>query len=122
MRLYKALCRLYADRVVGCRAIIGILAAIAVPQYNRVVHKSRMMAWTPLARAWAQAGEMCSLAKGSACCFDEVVFDFPGQEQATPLGLKVIQGIMGEPTNTNGDWRFFHVTESIFPLQGLCQR
>ena len=64
--------------------IIGILTAVALPQYNRAIHKARMMSWVPVARAWADAATLCSAVKGESCCFNEVVFDFPNVKLEAP--------------------------------------
>ena len=45
--------------------IIGILAAIAVPQYNLAVAKTRISALMPLLRSLQQAQERYSMANGS---------------------------------------------------------
>mgnify|MGYP004561031551 CR=1 FL=1 len=45
--------------------IIGILAAIAVPQYEKTVEKSRISALFPMAKAVQNAQEMYFMANGS---------------------------------------------------------
>ncbi len=44
--------------------IIGILAAVAVPQYQKAVYKSRYAVMRPVARAIAQAQEVYYMANG----------------------------------------------------------
>ncbi len=44
--------------------IIGVLAAIALPQYQRAVMKSRIMATLPTVRALVNAAELTELDKG----------------------------------------------------------
>ena len=36
--------------------IIGILAAVALPQYEKVVNKSRIARWLPLGKTLAEIG------------------------------------------------------------------
>ena len=45
--------------------IIGILAAVAVPQYEKAVYKSRLASYLPLMRAIKDANESYYLANGS---------------------------------------------------------
>lgn len=44
--------------------IIGILAAVAVPQYQKAVIKSRISTWLPILQSIAQAKEIYYLANG----------------------------------------------------------
>ena len=44
--------------------IIGILAAVALPQYEKAVIKSRFAAWIPLVKSLADAEEQYYLANG----------------------------------------------------------
>ena len=58
--------------------IIGILAAVALPQYNKAVEKSRFMTLLPIAKAIANAQETYYLANGNyATDMDELNIDFP---------------------------------------------
>ncbi len=47
--------------------IIAILAAVALPQYQKAVMKSRIVEFEINLKAIAQAGMACYLAKGSSC-------------------------------------------------------
>ena len=59
--------------------IIGILAAVAVPQYQIAVEKSRAAEGLVLTRAIAQANEVYFLANGKwADSLDELDIDIPG--------------------------------------------
>ncbi len=59
--------------------IIGILAAIALPQYQRAVEKARMTEAMIQVRALAEAEKEYYLANGSyADTFDKLSIDFPG--------------------------------------------
>ena len=59
--------------------IIGILAAVALPQYQLAVEKSRLATLKHLANAVAQAQEVYYLANGTyATKFSELDVEFPG--------------------------------------------
>ena len=48
--------------------IIGILAAIALPQYNKAVEKSRVAEAVTLLNAMDKAQQICTLEKGFESC------------------------------------------------------
>ena len=57
--------------------IIAILAAIALPQYNKAVTKSRLAEyWTVLSSLY-EAGHACELASGQDCTLDQLDIDIP---------------------------------------------
>ena len=68
--------------------IIGILAAVAVPQYEKAVYKSRLASYLPLMRAIKDANESYYLANGSYA--DDVArldVDYPaGSSRSTTSG------------------------------------
>ena len=58
--------------------IIGILAAVALPQYNKAVAKTRLMALVPILRSVQLAQQRYQLANGVwATSLDELDLDFP---------------------------------------------
>ncbi len=58
--------------------IIGILAAVALPQYQKAVDKSRFSNLMNITNAIAQANEVYYLANGQyATDFDELAIDIP---------------------------------------------
>ena len=58
--------------------IIGILAAVALPQYTQAVEKSRFATYRALANSMAQAAEVYYLANGTwATSLDELDMEFP---------------------------------------------
>ncbi len=60
--------------------IIGILAAVAVPQYRKAVIKSRYGSIKPLVVALANAQEIYYLTNGEyASSYDELDIDLPGE-------------------------------------------
>ena len=60
--------------------IIGILAAVALPQYQRAVDKSRYSNLMAITKAIADANEIYYLANGSyATSFDELSVDVPAK-------------------------------------------
>ena len=63
--------------------IIGILAAIALPQYQLAVEKSRAMEALVTLRAIYQAAQLCHLEgkeheDGTGCYFDNMDLEIPG--------------------------------------------
>lgn len=75
--------------------IIGILSAIALPQYQKAVEKARMTEAIIQVRALAEAEKEYYLANGSyAETFDKLSIDFPGapnsSENPTMIGQQNI--------------------------------
>ena len=58
--------------------IIGILAAVALPQYNLAVEKSRASEAFSILQTIQQAGIVCELEKGDMCMYDELSIELPG--------------------------------------------
>ena len=56
--------------------IIGILASVALPQYDRAVAKSRFSEAFSNLKTIAQANEVCSMEKGDRCLLDDLAIDF----------------------------------------------
>ena len=52
--------------------IIGILAAVAVPQYQKAVVKSRFAEALTILKAIGEADQVCQANKGGPCNFDEL--------------------------------------------------
>ena len=80
--------------------IIGILAAVALPQYTKVVERSRAAQALTLLKAVAQAQMAYLLANGTyATKFDELAIDIPwtGNTQFLP-------GSNAADTKSNADW------------------
>ncbi len=55
--------------------IIGILASVAMPQYESAVRKSRVMKYAALAKALQQEVEVCNLANSSPCTWADIGFE-----------------------------------------------
>lgn len=55
--------------------IIGILASIALPQYQRAVRKARFITMMPLMKNLNQTANLCILAQSRWCAWDEVGFE-----------------------------------------------
>ncbi len=69
--------------------IIGILAAVALPQYQRAVEKSRAMQAVTIVKAIGDAQEVYYLANGSyADTLDVLDVDVPGEEYYRTPTLK----------------------------------
>lgn len=88
--------------------IIGILAAIAVPQYQVAVHKSRISALLPIARHIKDAQEVYYLANGTYTnSFENLGVDLPCQISSLDKSLATckfgtIDNIVGGISNPNG--------------------
>ncbi len=66
--------------------IIGILAAVAVPQYQLAVKKSQFAKLRNLASSYARASKLCYLKTGNYCTENEMDIGFPGgMEISTPI-------------------------------------
>ena len=72
--------------------IIGILAAIAVPQYQVAVMKSRFIKLYNISRAYQRAAQEYILANGEwPASFEDLSIDAPaGMEDATPEGSSCV--------------------------------
>ena len=57
--------------------IIGILAAIALPQYTLAVEKSRAAEAFSMLKTIQEAGIVCEIEKGELCYFDDLVINLP---------------------------------------------
>ncbi len=57
--------------------IIGILAAVALPQYQKAVMKARITEYEVNLKALADAEQVCYLRKGSTCTIDELDIEVP---------------------------------------------
>ena len=57
--------------------IIGILAAIALPQYQKAVEKSRLAEYEINLKALVQADIACRLSKGEKCSMAELDIEMP---------------------------------------------
>ena len=62
--------------------IIGILSAIALPQYEKAVEKSRFSEALVNLRSVAQAHKVCYLEKGESCTFEELSIDLAEDGQS----------------------------------------
>ncbi len=60
--------------------IIGILSAVALPQYTKAVTKARFAEALTLLKSIKTAKDVCFLETGSSCDFDEMSVDFPNVE------------------------------------------
>ena len=57
--------------------IIGILAAVAIPQYQKAVLKSRLTEYETTLKSLHQTARICKLGKGSECTIDELDIEIP---------------------------------------------
>ncbi len=57
--------------------IIGILAAVALPQYNKAVAKAQVLEYETHLTALGKAAAVCKLSKGESCTIDELDIKVP---------------------------------------------
>ena len=82
--------------------IIGILVAVALPQYQKTVEKSKATQVWPLLKTLHQAQQAYYLANGTyAKTFDELDVELPGFTGNTQFHTYEITD-----TRSNGDWSF----------------
>ncbi|WP_428049607.1 type IV pilin protein [Candidatus Avelusimicrobium caledoniensis] len=79
--------------------IIGILAAVALPQYQKAVEKSRAAQVLPLLKSVYNAAEAYYLANGKAASsFDDLSVDIPW------TGTRKWYDNYASPVKSNNDW------------------
>ncbi len=79
--------------------IIGILAAVAVPQYQKAVDKSRVATMLPLLDAIVKAQEVYYLANGKAADkFEQLDISFPEDAKITDDGYYKQKAEIGKIT------------------------
>ncbi len=57
--------------------IIGILAAVALPQYNKAVLKARLAEYEMNLKTIAEASQLCRLRTGNLCTVEELDIEIP---------------------------------------------
>lgn len=86
--------------------VIGILAAIALPQYRKAVEKSKASQAFAMIRTIAAAQESYYMANGTyARTFDELSVDIPWTED-----IRWLSGGSSRAARANNDWsvQFYH--------------
>ena len=87
--------------------IIGILAAIALPKYERAVMKSRYAGLMPLAKSVKQAQEEMLMSRGKyATDLTDLAVQVPGTPSATGNSITNEDGVKIELYNGEGDYDF----------------
>jgi prepilin-type N-terminal cleavage/methylation domain-containing protein len=77
--------------------IIGILAAVALPQYQKAVTKSRFAEALANLRTIYNARKVCELEKGERnCSFDDLAIDMPGDWRDDGFGASYCAGYATE--------------------------
>ncbi len=71
--------------------IIGILAAVAVPQYQKAVTKSRFTEAISNLKIIGVAQKACSLEKGSGCLFEELSIDVGEEGAMTDINAESVR-------------------------------
>ena len=84
--------------------IIGILAAVAVPQYQKAVEKSRAAQALTLLRSIAQAEQAYYMANGTyTTSFDELSVDMDKWTGSTKWNTSA-SGLTSQDVRSNDDW------------------
>ncbi len=68
--------------------IIGILAAVALPQYQKAVYKSRIATIKSMLKPIYEASKVCDLQKNVICNLDEIDVTLPPYEKIGWLGVQ----------------------------------
>ena len=77
--------------------IIGILSAVALPQYQKAVKKSRLAEYEVNLKALAEAAKVCELRKGETCKLNELDIQVP---------CKDLAGIFGSSASGSGECNY----------------
>ncbi len=85
--------------------IIGILAAIALPQYQRAVEKSRVMEAITILKEMDQAQQLCTLEHGFENCVGDRFFT--NSDYVPPTPLLEDECLDTAPCFHTNDWEFF---------------
>ena len=103
--------------------IIAVLAAVALPQYQKAVLKSRFTQVESDIRALAQAAAVCKLEKGSSCTEEELDIEVPECEPIPGIDImdtSCFYGIadneillLGKYHNVVGDCYFENAPEGL---------
>ena len=71
--------------------IIGILSAVALPQYQKAVTKARFAEALTKLKTIAQADEVCRLETGNPCKITDLSVEIPGELVETTCGWPAIE-------------------------------
>jgi len=89
--------------------IIGILAAVAVPQYQKAVLKSQMMETLVLARALLSAQQSYYMSNGAyATSLDQLDVDFSAAQKKYDFGLEPQHAKIIKKHQGNWFWNAFY--------------
>ncbi len=85
--------------------IIGILAAVALPQYEKAVEKSRMAEALTLVSSIAKAEQLYYMANGEyAKDIDKLDLDFPGERVNYYVNGFQTKNFICRPVREDGGW------------------
>lgn len=103
--------------------IIGILSAVALPQYQKVVYKTRLVGGIPLARAIKTAQDAYFLANGKwATSFDDLDVSLPAKCKQNGLGWMAC-GNSWYSLGQNGDFvTSAHTSGYVMLIEMGCPR
>ena len=96
--------------------IIGILAAVALPQYNKAVERSRAVEVFPILKAVAHAQHAYYLANGAyATSFADLDIDLPDTgETITNRGIATFHAAYTDSRVINSDWGILIVNYAVY--------
>ena len=86
--------------------IIGILAAVALPQYQKAVEKARVMEAITILKEMDKAQQLCTLEHGLENCMGERFFENSYFVPPTPLLTDECLDWSGVPCFQTKDWEF----------------
>ena len=84
--------------------IIGILAAVALPQYQKAVEKARVMEAITILKEMDKAQQLCTLEHGAENCVGERFFE--NSDYVPPTPLLTDECLDTAPCFHTKDWEF----------------
>ena len=97
--------------------IIGILAAVALPQYNKVVEKSRVSEARIMLNTIARQWKFCLLSKSAEACFgdDQGNFLFDTMDVALPGAVEYFADCVdGQACLKTKDWEYSNTSGAFY--------
>ena len=96
--------------------IIGILSAVALPQYTKAVAKARFAEAFVNLKTIAQADAVCQLEKGENCTMEDLSIEIPGTTRASGSEMETKYFIYRASVNPNGP----NEVQAFYKKEDVC--